>query len=107
MFLAQFNKALSEPTRLRILALILEYKQVCVCDLVSVLAMPQGSISRHLSYLKKSGLVESHTRGTWRVYQINTELDDSYQTIINQTLLVLTHDLQVQQDISTFNPSNC
>jgi ArsR family transcriptional regulator len=107
MFLAQFNKALSEPTRLRILALILEYKQVCVCDLVSVLAMPQGSISRHLSYLKKSGLVESHTRGTWRVYQINTELDDSYQTIIDQTLLVLKHDLQVQQDISTFNRSNC
>ena len=107
MFVAQFHKALSEPTRLRVLALILEYKEVCVCDLVSVLAMPQGTVSRHLSYLKKSGLVESQTRGTWRFYQITPSLDQHSQAMLAITSTALKIDPQVQSDISAFNPSNC
>ena len=107
MFVAQFHKALSEPTRLRILALILAYKEVCVCDLVSVLDMPQGSVSRHLSYLKKSGLVSSQTRGTWRFYQLNSDLDKKLIDILTLTSAALEHDAQVSADKSAFKSSTC
>lgn len=107
MVVAQFHKALSEHTRLRIMALILEHNEVCVCDLVAVLEMPQGSVSRHLSYLKKSGLVESLTRGTWRYYQLNKAMDESFMAILNLTFDSLKRDCQVQHDLTSFKPSNC
>ena len=107
MAVAQFHKALSEQTRLRIMALILEYNEVCVCDLVTVLEMPQGSVSRHLSYLKKSGLVESVTRGTWRFYQLNQAMTEPLLTILKLTLDSLKSDCQVQRDLTSFKSSNC
>ncbi|MBU4034431.1 MAG: metalloregulator ArsR/SmtB family transcription factor, partial [Proteobacteria bacterium] len=48
---AQFFKALSEEPRLRILALLLS-GELCVCDLMAVLQLPQSTISRHLAYLR-------------------------------------------------------
>lgn len=107
MTVAQFHKALSEQTRLRIMALILEHKEVCVCDLVAVLDMPQGTVSRHLSYLKKSGLVQSVTRGTWRFYQLSESLSQPLLAILKLTLDTLNNDCQVQRDLTSFKPSNC
>lgn len=67
---ALFHKALAEPVRLRILALLNIRESLCVCDLVSVLASSQSTISRHLAYLKNQGLVESWREGTWIHYSI-------------------------------------
>jgi len=65
----QIFKALSEPVRLRIIALILEGER-CVCELMAVLDMPQSTVSRHLSYLKNSGLVTGERRGVWMYYRL-------------------------------------
>lgn len=67
---AHLFKALSEPLRLRILALLLQRETLCVCDLVTVLDQGQSTISRHLNYLKNAGLVNSWREGTWMHYQI-------------------------------------
>ncbi len=62
-------KACSDETRLRILFL-LSKRELCVCELVSVLNMPQGKISRHLSVLKHAGLVSDRRDGTWIYYAL-------------------------------------
>ena len=49
-------KALADRTRLRILAL-LGNNEVCVCHIHDSLGLPQPTVSRHLAYLKRSGLV--------------------------------------------------
>ena len=51
-------KSLSEEIRLRVIAL-LSGGELCVCDLMAVLDLPQSTISRHLSYLKNAGWVEA------------------------------------------------
>lgn len=71
--LAQTFKALSEPLRLRILALLLHAESLCVCDMVTILQQGQSTISRHLNTLKNAGLVSSQRRGTWIHYQLNPE----------------------------------
>ena len=60
-------KALSDPTRLRLLNL-LSGGEVCVCFLGEVLGMVQPKVSRHLAYLKKAGLVVARKEGQWMHY---------------------------------------
>lgn len=68
---AQFHKALAEPVRLRILALLETRKSLCVCDLVTVLQLSQSTVSRHLAYLKNQGILDSWREGTWMHYSLD------------------------------------
>ena len=67
--LAHMFKALSDEIRLRILCLLLE-GELCVCDIVDVLQLPQSTVSRHLAYLKNAGLVDDRRCGVWMYYSI-------------------------------------
>jgi ArsR family transcriptional regulator, arsenate/arsenite/antimonite-responsive transcriptional repressor len=62
-------RAISDRTRLRILYLLLG-GEMCVCDLVDILKVPQPTASRHLAYLRKAGLVAAEKRGLWMYYSM-------------------------------------
>jgi ArsR family transcriptional regulator len=62
-------KACADETRLRLLVLLSE-RELCVCELVEVLEMPQGKISRHLAVLRRAGLVSHRRYGTWIYYSL-------------------------------------
>jgi ArsR family transcriptional regulator, arsenate/arsenite/antimonite-responsive transcriptional repressor len=62
-------RAFSDRTRLRILHLLRE-GEMCVCDLQSILAVPQAKVSRHLAYLRKAGLVRARKEGLWMYYTL-------------------------------------
>ena len=66
---ANLFKSLSEPVRLRILHLILQQGELCVCDIVATLEQSQSVVSRHLAYLRNSGLVNTRREGVWVYYQ--------------------------------------
>jgi ArsR family transcriptional regulator len=61
--------AVAEPTRLRLLALIAP-GEVCVCDLVGALDLPQPLVSRHLGVLRRAGLVSARRDGLWMHYSL-------------------------------------
>jgi ArsR family transcriptional regulator len=63
-------KALGDPTRLRIVALLAAMGEQCVCTLSEVLGEPEFKISRHLSGLKAAGLVEARREGRWMHYTL-------------------------------------
>ncbi|MBC7963404.1 MAG: metalloregulator ArsR/SmtB family transcription factor [Steroidobacteraceae bacterium] len=63
-------KALADETRLRILALLLTEQELCVCDIIASLRLSQSTVSRHLAYLRKSGLVNDRRCGLWMYYSI-------------------------------------
>ena len=63
-------RAFSDETRLRILHL-LKIEEMCVGDLVSILELPQPTVSRHLSYLRNAELVETRKEGLWRFYRLS------------------------------------
>jgi ArsR family transcriptional regulator len=71
--LAQTIKALSDPIRLRIVLLLQSEGELCVCDLISVLKLPQSTVSRHLAYLKRSCWVDTRRQGLWMYYTLSRE----------------------------------
>ncbi len=71
--LAQTLKALSDPIRLRIVLLLQAEGEICVCDLMAVLQLPQSTVSRHLAYLKRSCWVDIRRQGVWIYYQLSAE----------------------------------
>jgi ArsR family transcriptional regulator len=63
-------KALSDPTRLRILLLLLQ-RERCVCELTSILEMEQSRISHQLRVMRNAELVEDIREGKWIIYRIS------------------------------------
>ncbi|MTK63938.1 MAG: winged helix-turn-helix transcriptional regulator [Methanobacterium sp.] len=62
-------KALSDPTRLKILYL-LSGKELCVCEIIYALNKPQSSISHHLNILKNLGFITGRKEGVWIHYKL-------------------------------------
>ncbi len=87
-------KALSDPTRLRI-TLLLSQGELCVCDLMEILGMPQSTISRHMARLKSAGVVLDRRVGKWVHYNV-VEEDHS-----NNTWRRLIQDLVTDEPYAT------
>ena len=86
--LAQTFKALSDPIRLRIILLLQAEGELCVCDLMAILKLPQSTVSRHLAYLKRSCWVDTRRQGLWMNYSLSSESC----TICRELLLILNHN---------------
>lgn len=67
---AEYLKALAEPTRLRLAALLSKAGECCVCVLARAVEAPDYGVSRHLSVLKAAGIAESRREGTWIYYRL-------------------------------------
>jgi ArsR family transcriptional regulator len=56
--------------RLRLLNLLSDDREVCVCHLHEALGLPQPTVSRHLAYLRKAGVVSGRKEGLWVHYRL-------------------------------------
>lgn len=90
-------KALADATRLRILGLLLS-GEVCVCDIHESLKIHQPKASRHLAYLRRSGLVETRREGLWIHYRLGTLGDPVLNAISEAVRHALTHVDTVRRD---------
>ena len=75
-------RAFSDPTRLRLLRL-LQGGERCVGDLVTILKIRQPSVSRHLAYLHKAGLVAVRRAGLWRYYSLAPVTSPFHQSLLH------------------------
>lgn len=66
-------KALADPTRLRIM-LLLQVRDLCVCELTYILGLEQSRVSHHMRILREAGLTEDLRRGRWMIYRIPARL---------------------------------
>lgn len=62
-------RGFSDPSRIRILN-VLAAGELCVCDIVELLGFPQPTVSRHLAYLRRSGLVEARPELRFTYYKL-------------------------------------
>lgn len=75
--LAKTLKALSDPSRLKILKM-LQRRSMCVCEVTALLGLAQPTVSRHLKTLEEAGLVGSSKRGLWVEYRLSPAEDSPY-----------------------------
>jgi ArsR family transcriptional regulator len=86
--LEEVFKALADKTRLRILALLGD-NEVCVCHMHDSLGLPQPTVSRHLAYLRRSGLVATRRDGVWMHYRVSRSLDPVVQGVVDAAVEAL------------------
>ena len=70
--LARLLKAVADPARLQLLALLKSSTggEACVCDLTGPLGLSQPTVSHHLKVLTEAGLLTREKRGTWAWYSL-------------------------------------
>lgn len=95
--LATSLKALSDPTRLRILRL-LDHGELCVCDLMEALQLPQSKVSRHMSFLNHSGWVDGRRSGKWVYYRLAEPCNQLQRRMLQVLRQELPKDDQAQKD---------
>ena len=79
---AETIQVLGEPTRLRLLNLLAQTGEICVCELVDALQVPQYNVSRHLHVLAGAGWVDDRRQGKWIYYRIARELRPWQQSLL-------------------------
>lgn len=119
-------RAFSDRTRLRILNLLqgppsgVNAKtdsdstaacEICVCDLMRVLDLPQAKVSRHLAYLRKAGLVQGRKIHRWMYYRLLPPKGKLHAqllqclTICPEELKTLKHDRKQLGQCDCNNPA--
>ena len=79
---AQFFKLLSDEARLKILWLLFNHRELCVCDIMETLGVTQSKASRHLGTLRAAGLVIDRREGTWSYYSLSADVADLERTML-------------------------
>lgn len=107
---AKMFRALGDPTRLRLVAL-LSYGELCVCHLTAALQLPQSTVSRHLALLRSAGLVDARRQGSWMHYRLARPADAVSRTVLRalSRQLVERHALtkDLERLVATRGPKVC
>ncbi len=90
--------ALADPTRLRLLHLMAG-REICVCYFAEVLGESQPKISRHLAYLRRTGIAVARREGKWAHYRIQYPAHAGMAAILKQTLATLHKDPMMRMDL--------
>ncbi|MFH6983006.1 metalloregulator ArsR/SmtB family transcription factor [Marinoscillum sp. 108] len=98
----QIFKAFGDEARVRIIHLLFKNDELAVSDLEAILDYTQTKTSRHIGYLKNSGLVNATKKDQWVFYSIKDEVYD----MVSQIFDFLNKDLQLQRDQEVYNTMN-
>jgi ArsR family transcriptional regulator len=98
--------ALADRTRLRLLNLM-NGREVCVCYFVEILKQGQPKISRHLAYLRRTGIVSARREGKWMHYRIAWPGDAGAAAILDVTFRSFAADREMQLDLARLDAACC
>lgn len=98
-------KALSDPGRLKVLALVDAAGEICVCKIEEALTMPQSTVSRHLNRLKEAGWLTDRRAGRWVHYRLADFPDSPWREILVR-LLSDTEVAEVVPDAENYPHNN-
>lgn len=91
----EFHKALANPVRLRILAM-LRSGSLCVCQITAVLRLAASTVSAHLAELRRAGLVNERKDGRWVEYRLAE--DPATRALLDGVFRDLKRDGQLRDD---------
>ena len=98
---ADFYKALGDPTRLKILNLLLSYNNtLCVGMLAQKLEITQSAVSQHLKILKHNGIVESKRMGFQVHYQVKNDIFEQFGIKLESILTKVDQNCELVNECS-------
>lgn len=102
---AKLFKSLSDPTRLRILVLLVQTEaEICVCEFVDSLQERQYNVSKHIRVLENAGAVVGLKEGRFTYYRLAESVTARDSVGLWEYIVSQLHDSGVcQEDIKRFN----
>ena len=97
--LIRILKAVSDESRLRILNLIINADEICVCDIERTLGFTQTKVSRHLTALKNANLVTDRRQGLWILYSFTGGKEEKHKQLLKGLKDVFTFYPVFRKDI--------
>lgn len=97
-FGSQIFKSVSDESRVRILHLLYRNGELTISDIEHILDFTQTKTSRHITYLKNSGMVSARKVDQWVFYNIREEVEE----LTNRILEFLVKDAILQKDQETY-----
>jgi ArsR family transcriptional regulator len=91
---AQFFKVLADESRLKMLWLLFNRRELCVCDVMAVLEITQSKASRHLAALRNAGIAADRKEGLWSYYSLRPPED----RLMKEHLKLLKNSLSRRPD---------
>jgi ArsR family transcriptional regulator len=89
---------LAHPLRLRVLLLLQQEGELCVCELTHALGVSQPMISRHLAPMRQAGIVSDRRQGLWVYYRLHEALPAWAQQVVAATADGLADQLPYADD---------
>ena len=91
------TKALADPNRVRTLMALRE-RELCVCRIIELLQLAPSTVSKHLTILKRAGLIESRKEGRWMHYRLSSDNRASTQTTLAWIFQTLNGSPEIEAD---------
>ncbi len=99
--MVNITKALADGNRLRVL-MALRDGELCVCQIVAMLALAPSTVSKHMYILRQAGLVEARKEGRWVYYRLaGTGADRPAREAVRWVRRHLADDPQIMRDART------
>ena len=89
------TKALSDENRVRIVMFLTD-GELCVCQIIELLGLAPSTVSKHLSILKQSELIDSRKKGRWIYYRLP---DDEVPPLVSEAIRWLRTSLSADKRI--------
>lgn len=90
--------ALAHETRLRLLVLLQQEGELCVCELMHAVGAAQPTVSRHLAELRRLGLVAARRQGQWIYYRLHPQLPEWIKRVVAATVLGVAQQAPFTED---------
>ena len=94
------TKALADGNRMRVLMALIHRKELCVCQIIELLALAPATVSRHMSIMQTAHLVESRKQGKWVYFRLSDKLPSGLLDWLERGLLDST---QIHSDTERLN----
>ncbi len=91
-------KALADENRIRIIHLLNEKKDLCVCEIREIIGLSQPTVSSHLKLLENSGLVDYSKEGKWVNYRMGTDMNAQIKKILYGIFSAIEADKGIKND---------
>ena len=100
---AQFFKILADESRLKMLWLLFNRRELCVCDVMAVLEITQSKASRHLAALRNAGLATDRKEGLWSYYSLRAVEDKLVKEHLKLLRISLSRRADAKQLLKKLN----
>ncbi len=81
------TKALADGNRLRIIAVLLRYPELCVCQFTELLGLSTATVSRHISVIQNAGLVKPRKDSRWVYYRLADNFPEKLRHWLEEELM--------------------